>query len=61
MSCTESSLGVITDVPPQTALTVLIPSMVMLLVSYWPPAFWICGPFSVAKMPALPLPDPPGP
>ena len=35
---TESSLGVITDVPPHTALTVLIPSMLILLCSYCPPA-----------------------
>jgi hypothetical protein len=29
---TESSLGVMTEAPPQTALTVLMPSMVMPLV-----------------------------
>ena len=50
-----------TEVPPHTALTVLMPSMETPLVSYWPPRAWICGPFSVWKMPAAPLPVPPGP
>ena len=57
---TESSVGVMTEVPPQTAETVEMPSMVMPLVSYWPPFALICGPFSVEKMPA-PAAEPPGP
>ena len=58
MSRTESSLGVITDAPPHTALTVLMPSIVMPLPSSWPPALWICGAFSIPKMPAELLRDP---
>jgi hypothetical protein len=55
----DSSVGVMMVVPPHTALTVLMPSMAMLLVSYWPPLALACGPFSVGAWP--PEPDPPGP
>src|ERR1700677_192695 len=57
---TESSLGVMTVAPPQTALAVLIPSMVYPLVSNWPPLALAEAPFSVAKIllecPRLPPP-----
>ena len=56
---TESSVGVMTEAPPQTAETVEMPSMVMPLVSNWPPLELTWGPFSVAKMPEPPelVPD----
>src|SRR5947209_4570681 len=48
---TASSDGVITDVPPHAALTVLIPSIEMPLCWYPIPPDTACGPFSVAKIP----------
>ena len=56
----ESSLGVMTVAPPQTALTVLIPSTLKPLFSNWLPLVLADGAFSVAKMllvlPKLPPP-----
>ncbi len=48
----ESSVGVMTLVPPQTAETVEMPSIEMPLVSYWPPLALACGPFSVGALAA---------
>ena len=57
---TESSLGVITVVPPHTALSVLIPSMLYPVVFKLPPIVFADAPFSVAKMPLeCPIAAPP--
>src|SRR5580704_13413710 len=46
-----------TVVPPQTALAVLMPSIVIPLALFCPPLATICGPFSVLKIPSVaPLP-----
>jgi hypothetical protein len=55
----ESSVGVMTEAPPQTALTTLMPSMEMPLALFWPPLALAWGRFSVGAAP--PLPEPPGP
>src|ERR1700753_3252858 len=56
----ESSLGVMTVAPPQTALAVLMPSTLYPLVSNCPPLALAEAPFSVAKIllewPKLPPP-----
>ena len=51
---TESSDGVMTVDPPQTALVVLMPSIEMPLFCVCPPLAMICAPFSVLKIPSSP-------